>query len=159
MLTAFRREETTMSSGLDAGWEGGATRAYDPNANAWTGWISFAGVMLMLIGWFHALQGIVGIFKEEYFLVPKRDLLVTVDYTTWGWVHVVFGLLAMAVGFGIMRGQFWARIVGVIFAVVSATVNIGFLNATPIWSTIIIAFDVIVIWALTVHGAEMKRFD
>jgi hypothetical protein len=143
---------------------GGADRPVDPAAagywgetvTAWTGWIAFASTMLILIGAFHAIEGLVGIFRDGFFAVPKNDLLVRVDYTAWGWVHLLLGLLAIGVGIGISLGQMWARIFGVFFAVVSAIVNLGFVNAFPVWSILIIAFDVLVIWALTVHGAEMK---
>ena len=122
----------------------------------WTGWIAFASTMLILIGTFHALEGLVGLFRDGYFVAPKDSLLVKVDYTAWGAVHLVLGLVAIGVGIGMALGQLWARILGVVFALVSAVVNLAFLNAYPVWSILIISFDVIVIWALTVHGAEMK---
>jgi vacuolar-type H+-ATPase subunit I/STV1 len=129
------------------------------NVTGWTGWIGFAATMAVLIGFFHAMAGLVGIFKDEYYAVAKRDLIVSVDYTAWGWAHLAFGVLAIAVGFGMASGQMWARVVGVIFAVLSAVVNLAFLNASPVWSTTLIAFDVLVIWALTVHGREMKALN
>ena len=129
------------------------------DVTGWTGWIGFAATMAVLIGFFHALAGVVGIFKDGYYAVPKRDLLVTVDYTAWGWAHLAFGILAIAVGFGMASGQMWARVFGVIFAVLSAVLNLAFLNASPVWSTTLIAFDVLLIWALTVHGREMKALN
>ena len=128
----------------------------DAPETGWTGWIVFAAVMLMVIGSFHAIAGFVGIFKDGYYVVPKRDLLVTVDYTAWGWAHLGFGLVAIATAIGMIAGNMLARVVGVIFAVLSAMANLAFLNASPVWSTMIIAFDVILIWALTVHGRELK---
>jgi hypothetical protein len=122
----------------------------------WTGWIAFASTMLCLVGGFHVVQGLVGIFRDGYFVVPKDDLLVKVDYSIWGWLHLGLGLIAIAVGVGMMWGRTWARIIGVIFAVISVIVNLAFLNAYPVWSVMIIAFDVLVIWALTVHGGEME---
>lgn len=138
---------------------GGAGRAvpYETEeVTGWTGFIGFASVMLILVGCFHAIAGLVGIFKEEYFVVPKRDLLVTVDYTAWGWTHLGLGVLAIGVALGMARGSMWARVFAVVFAIASAIVNLGFLNAQPVWSTLLIAFDILVIWAVTVHGREMK---
>jgi hypothetical protein len=129
---------------------------YAAGATAWTGWIGFAGIMLILIGCFHGIAGFVGIFKDGYYVAPKNDLLVSVDYTAWGWAHLLFGILAIATAVGMLSGRMWARIVGVAFAVLSAMANLAFLNAQPIWSTLIIAFDVLLIWALTVHGGEMQ---
>lgn len=122
----------------------------------WTGWIGFAASMLILIGAFHAVAGFVALFKDQYFLVTKSDLVVTANYTTWGWIHLGFGAVAILTGLGMLAGKMWARVVGVIFAILSAVVNLGFLSAYPVWSTMIIAFDVLLIWALTVHGREME---
>ena len=135
---------------------GRAAHYADEVVTGWTGWIGFAAMMLILIGVFHAIAGFVGIFKDEYYVVPKGNLVVTVDYTAWGWVHLVAGVIAVATGAGMIAGQMWARVVGVIIAVLSAVVNVAFINAAPVWSSLIIAFDVLVIWALTVHGREMK---
>jgi hypothetical protein len=144
--------------------EGRGPRVVDPVApyygetpvTGWTGWITFASVMLIVIGSFHAIAGFVGIFKDGYYLVPKQDLVVTVDYTAWGWAHLAFGLVAIVTAIGMGMGNMVARVVGVIFAVLSALANLAFINASPVWSAMIIAFDVLVIWALTVHGREMK---
>jgi hypothetical protein len=132
---------------------------YADEVTGWVGWIGFAGVMLILIGLFHAIAGFVGIFKDDYYVLPKSGLVVTMDYTAWGWTHLILGLVAIATGLGIMVGQMWARIVGVLFAVVSAVANLAFINAAPVWSSLIIVFDVLVIWALTVHGREMKALE
>jgi hypothetical protein len=130
---------------------------WDHDVTGWTGWIAFAAAMLMLIGSFHAIEGLVGIFRnEEVFLAPKENLAVSIDYTAWGWIHLILGLLAIGVGIGLFVGQTWARVFGVLLAIISSVVNLAFLSAYPVWSVMIIAFNVILIWALTVHGREMK---
>ncbi len=123
----------------------------------WVGWVVFAGFMLVLAGVFHVIQGLVAVFRDEVFLVGPAGLVVNVDYTTWGWTHVAGGALAVLVGACLLAGQMWARIVAVIVAMLSAVANIVFLPAYPIWSTIMIALDVLVIWAVTVHGSEIKN--
>jgi hypothetical protein len=136
-----------------------ATRSVQPSddaGSAWTGWIAFAGTIMLMLGVFHAIQGLVAIFKDQYYLVGSSGLVVNVDYTTWGWVHLIGGIVVAIAGVCVFMGQIWARTVGVIVALVSAVVNIGFLAAYPVWSLMMIALDVVVIWALTVHGAEMK---
>lgn len=125
--------------------------------SAWTGWITFAGVIMVLLGIFHAIQGLVAIFKDEYYAVGKSGLVVNVDYTTWGWVHLIAGIIVAAAGMCLFAGMIWARAVGVLLAMISAIINIGFLAALPLWSLIMIALDVTIILALTVHGSEMKR--
>ena len=127
-----------------------------PEQTGWMGWILFAAAMMIMVGIFHAIQGLVALFDDGYYLVSKNGLTVHVDYTTWGWVHIVLGVVLMGTAAGLLAGQMWARIVGVVVALVSSVVNIGFLAAYPIWSMMMIAFDVLVIWAITVHGREMK---
>lgn len=129
---------------------------FPPPRTAWVGWIAFAAMMLMLVGGFHFIQGLVALFNDEYYAVSKEGLLVSVDFTTWGWVHLVGGVVLMATGGGLLAGQLWARVVGVVVAMLSALVNVGFLGAYPIWSALMITIDILIIWAITVHGREMK---
>jgi hypothetical protein len=127
-----------------------------PKATGWVGWIVFSGIMMIMLGMFEAIIGFVALFKEDYYAVPRSGLVISVDYTTWGWVHLLLGIIALAAGFGVLVGQMWARVTGIILAVVSAVANIAFLAAYPIWSTIVIVVDVLVIYALAVHGREVK---
>jgi hypothetical protein len=122
----------------------------------WVGWVVFAGFMLVLLGSFHIIQGLVAVFRDEVFLVGPKGLVVNVDYTAWGWTHIIGGALAILVGACLLAGQMWARVVAVIVAMLSAIANIIFLPAYPVWSTIMVAIDVLVIWAVTVHGSEIK---
>jgi hypothetical protein len=121
---------------------------------AWVGVVLFGGIMMAMVGGFQVIQGLVALFNDNYYLVSPNGLVVEVDYTAWGWTHLLIGLVAIATGIGVMVGQMWARVLGIMIAVVSALVNIAFLSAYPIWSTIIIAMDVLVIYALAVHGRE-----
>jgi hypothetical protein len=124
---------------------------------AWVGWIAFAGLMMVMVGSFHMIQGLVALFNDEYYLVGKSGLTVQLDFTAWGWLHVIGGIVVVAAGFALFTGQIWARTVGVLVAMISAVVNIGFLSAYPIWSALMIGIDVLVIWALTVHGGELRE--
>ena len=132
-----------------------SSRSYN-GTTAWVGWIAFAGMIMAMLGTFHIIQGFVAIFNDEYFLVGKSGLVVNVDYTAWGWTHVIFGAIVLAAGLCVFAGQMWARIVGTIVALVSAIINLVFLAAYPIWSMIMIALAVVVILALTVHGGDIK---
>jgi hypothetical protein len=120
----------------------------------WVGWVFFAGVIMILIGVFQAVQGLVAIFNDNYYLVSDNGLIVSADYTVWGWVHLGLGVLIALAGLAVLAGQLWGRIIGVTLAVIGAIVNLGFLGAYPIWSLMLIALDVIVIYALIVHGDE-----
>ena len=120
----------------------------------WVGWVVFAGVMAVIAGFFNIIQGLVALFDDQYFVVAGGDLLV-LDFTAWGWIHLLVGVVMLAVGFGIMRGSPWGLVAGVVIAGVNAIVQLGFLAAYPVWSILIIALDVVVIYALIVHGREM----
>ena len=123
---------------------------------AWIGWIVFAAIMMLFVGSFHVIQGLVALFNDEYYLVGKSGLAVQVDYTVWGWTHLIAGILVMCTGVGLLAGQRWARVVAVILVLVSMLLNFGFMAAYPFWSAIVIALDVVVILALTVHGRELE---
>jgi hypothetical protein len=136
-----------------------ATYEQRPRGQAQSGWVGvvvFAGVMLLMLGSFQAIEGFVALFRDDFFVTTSSGLLITMDYTAWGWTHLIIGLIALAAGAGILYGQMWARVVGIVIAVVSALANIAFLPAYPIWSTILIATDVLVIYALTAHGREVR---
>ncbi len=136
-----------------------AETAYPAEPTGWVGWIIFAGTMLVILGIFHAIQGLVALFNDSVYLVGPKGLVINVDYTVWGWVHLLGGILVVLAGVALFAGKMWARILAVIVAVVSAVINVVFLPAYPIWSTMMIAIDVLVIWAVTVHGSEMKSYD
>ena len=127
-----------------------------PAASGWTGWVVFAGVMLALLGVFQAIEGLVALFDHGYYLVGANGLAVHVNYTTWGWVHLILGVIAILAGVGLLAGNMAARVVGVGLAVLSAIVNLAFVAAYPVWSVIVIALDVIIIYAIVVHGRELK---
>jgi hypothetical protein len=123
----------------------------------WVVWVQFASVMLILLGSFHAIEGLVGLFRDEVFATGRGGLVVDASYTTWGWAHIIWGVVAILVGASLLAGRMWARIAGVFVAFVSAIVNVGFLPAYPVWSVMMIGLDVLIIWAIMVHGGELRR--
>ena len=132
------------------------TEAQYDQPTAWAGWVVFAGAMLIMLGTFQIIQGIVALFDDGFYLVGSDGLVVDVDYNTWGWIHIVIGVVGVLTGVGLLAGNMAARIVGVGVAFLSAIVNLAFISAYPIWSTILITLDVIVIYAIIVHGRELK---
>ncbi len=133
--------------------------AYDRGAppTAWAGWVAFAAVMMFLLGSVQAVQGLVAIFDDGFYHVTDSGLVVEVDYTVWGWVHLLLGALIIISGVGVLSGNALARAVGVLLAVGSALLNLLFIEAYPIWSVLVISIDVLVIYALTVHGRELRH--
>ncbi len=131
---------------------------YDAPAErtGWTGWVIFAAVMMLVIGSFQIIEALTALFRDTYYVVGHNDLLVRVDYTQWGWIHLILGGLLAFAGLSLFSGAVWARVVGVILAGLSALANLVFIAAYPFWSMTVIALDVFVIYALTVHGREMR---
>ncbi|WP_037065753.1 DUF7144 family membrane protein [Pseudonocardia acaciae] len=123
----------------------------------WAGWVAFAGTMLIILGVFQLIEGLVALFNNGFYVVRQNGLVVNVDYNAWGWLHFALGVVGLLVGFGLLTGNTAARVVGVLVAGLSAIANLVFLPAYPVWSTIIIALDVVVIYAIIVHGGELER--
>ena len=129
---------------------------YFQAGDGFSGWAWFAGGLLGLVGLFQVMAGIVALAKSSYYTVPARALAIHTSYTTWGWVHLIIGLIALGAGGGLVFGSMIARVVGVALAVLSAVVNLAFMPAAPFMATLIIALDVFVIYAIVVHGGEPK---
>jgi hypothetical protein len=120
----------------------------------WTGWIGFAGIVMVVTGAFTVIEGMVALFDHDYYVVGPENVLV-LDLTGWGWTHLVIGVLIALAGTGLWTGAAWARVVAVVFSAINAVVQVGFVAVQPVWSTIVIALCVVVIWAIVVHGTEM----
>ena len=137
----------------------GRPRAVTPvrRQTAWVGMVIFAGVMLMLVGAWEAMVGLVALFNSTYYHVTPGGMVVSVDYTVWGWVHLVVGGVAVLAGIGVLSGRTWARVVGIIMAALAAIVNVAFIAAYPIGSIVLIAADVLIIYALAAHGREIRE--
>jgi hypothetical protein len=146
MSTEERRQSTSQT----------ARPATEPTG--WAGWVVFAGLILIMSGVFQGIEGLVALFHRGFYLVNPSGLVVTVNYTAWGWTHLVIGVVSILAGLGLFVGNLAARIAGVVLAFVSAIVNLAFISAYPLWATIIIALDVIVIYAIIAHGRELKDY-
>ena len=121
-------------------------------AGGWTpGFVVFAGVMMMMIGFFHAFTGLAAILDDQYFVVGP-NYTYELDTTAWGWLHLIFGVIIGAAGWGVFSGATWARLVGITLAVISAIGNFFFIPYQPAWAILIIALDVLVIAALTAYS-------
>lgn len=107
----------------------------------------FGGVMLTTVAVFQILGGIGALAKDTIF-VQGVNYAYEMDLTTWGWIHLIIGVIALGTGIGIVMAQVWAYMLGIMIAVLSAVANFAFIPHYPIWSIIVIAFDGLVIWAL-----------
>jgi hypothetical protein len=124
-------------------------------ASGWAvGLVLFAGLMMIMAGVFQAMAGLVAIVNDNFY-AATREYLFQFDVTTWGWIHLILGVVVALAGWALLVGQTWGRVVGIVVALLSATANFMFIPRYPIWSLLIIALDVFVIWALAAHGREV----
>lgn len=123
--------------------------------SGWTGWIYFAGFMMILMGLLQGVAGLAALLNSDWLLVTERAL-IAFDFTTWGWIHLLLGVLIFSAGLAVMNGAVWARTVGVVIAILSIVANLAYANTYPIWAIAIVVIDVLVIYALTVRGGEVR---
>ena len=116
----------------------------------------FAGTFMIIAGVFQAVSGLVALFQNELYVVGL-NYVFSFDVTTWGWIHLLVGALVAVAGAAVLTGQLWGRVVGIGLAVLSMIANFLFIPYYPIWSLLIIALDVSVIWALCSYDREAAR--
>ena len=125
------------------------------NSKSMAGWIGFAGILLVIVGAIDFFQGLIALFEDEYFVVTGSGFLV-VDLTAWGWIMLIWGVLLVLAGVGLVGGQGWARWFAIVVVSVNFIAQLGFLgnSQTPIWSLTVIALNVIMLFALTARWSE-----
>ena len=119
----------------------------NPNVPVRSDWLSFAGLLGVLLGAFNIFEGIVAFAKKDYFLTATGRLLIF-NFTAWGWILLIVGIIQIAAGIGILKGMMWARITGVVLAFLSCILHFLFIAAYPLWSIIAIAISILVMYAL-----------
>jgi vacuolar-type H+-ATPase subunit I/STV1 len=122
--------------------------------NPWArGLAVFAAVMMMTVGVLHVIAGLVALFENEFYVAGAHYVL-QFDVTTWGWIHLLLGILVAVAGYFVVQGAGWARGVGIGLAALSLIANFLFIPYYPVWSILIVALDVAVIWALCVWNRD-----
>ena len=125
------------------------------NPRSMAGWIGFAGMLLLIVGSIDFFQGLVALFEDEYFVVTRSGFLV-VDLTTWGWVMLIWGVLLVLAGLGLLAAQEWARWFAIVLVSLNFIAQLGFLGNSqyPLWSLTVMALNIIVLYALTARWSE-----
>jgi hypothetical protein len=121
----------------------------------WVGWVYFAGILLVVRAFFQAFLGIVALASPTFFVVTTDNLAVF-NFTAWGWVHLVMAVILLTAGFSLFHGGIWGRVVGVVLTALALIANLVFLPAYPIWCVAAIVIDLLVLYALVVHGNEAR---
>jgi hypothetical protein len=137
------------------GMEGTTVDYRRDEPTGWVGWIWFAAVMMMIGGALQAIHGLVAVVNDDWVVWGNRANLY-LDLSEWGWIHLIVGIIVFLSGLGVLSGNVLARFVGVALASLSLVANFLYLPAFPLWAIVVIAIDVLVIYALTVHGREAR---
>jgi hypothetical protein len=128
-------------------------RRETPQLSGWAvGGITFAAVMMFIIGVFQVIAGLAAIFEDEFFVLTA-NYAFDLDISAWGWVHLLIGILLLVAAWGLYSGAAWAVVTAIVLASLSAIANFFYIPNYPFWAILIIALDVWVIWALTRPGA------
>lgn len=115
--------------------------------NGWMAWIYFAGVYMIMVGAFQMINGFVLLFRKTAIVVNEQSAIFA-SVSTYGWILLILGLILLLTGIGVLSGKTWARMVGIVFAVLAAIVNFAFIPVYPLWSIIALVIDTVVVYAL-----------
>ena len=125
---------------------------------AWVGWIWFAAWLVGLAGVFQIIAGLVAIIRGDEYFGPTTQVAVDMGYAAWGWIHIFLGIFLIVAGFSLAKGYIYGRIVAVLAATASAVGQVMFLGGpNSLWALLVIVMDLFVIWAVMVHGRELRR--
>ena len=117
------------------------------------GWLGFAGIMLILVGFFNVIDGIAAISDSKY--VVNQLLFSNLD--AWGWFFLIWGALQIFAGFAVISGAAWGAIVGIVTAFLNAIAQLSWIAVNPWWATIAIVLDVLIIYGLIVYGGRGRE--
>jgi hypothetical protein len=117
------------------------------------GFSAFAGAVMILIGIFQFFAGLGALINDDLFVLTRKYAF-DLDVTGWGWIHLILGVIIFAAGLGVFSGATWARAVGITLAIISAIANFLYIPYYPAWAILLIALNVVVIWALASYRAD-----
>jgi hypothetical protein len=127
-------------------------------SNTWSGWVGFAGLVMIVIGGLDFFQGLIAVIRGQYFVLTANQI-VLFDFTTWGWIMMIWGIIVALAGFGLLGGSGWSRWFTIIVAALNIFVQLGFVGSSqyPLWALTVLALNVVVFFALTARWDDAKR--
>lgn len=120
------------------------------SSSGWAGWVGFAGIILIIQGIITGIQGLMAIVGPDRYYAVTEENIFMFNVNGWGWWSLIIGILLLLTGIALMAGQTWARVIAIILVVLSAIGQVFVLGEQPFWSLLIIAVDVLILFALTV---------
>jgi hypothetical protein len=124
-----------------------------------TGWITFAGIVLIIVGAINVIYGLSALFRDEVLTVSGTGQVIVWDLTAWGWALLIFGIFQFIAGCALFGGAGWARWTAVVLAGLNAIANVGFITVQPLWTILIVALDITVIYQLAARWVPAEAYD
>jgi hypothetical protein len=126
-------------------------------SSSWTGWIVFAGWLMIIIGTLDFFQGLIAVIRDNYYVLTPNQIIVF-DLTTWGWITLIWGIVVSLAGVGLLSGAGWARWVTIIVGSLNFIVQLGFVGSSqyPLWALTVLALTAVVLYALIVRWDEAR---
>ena len=111
----------------------------------------FASLIMLLIGSFHIIQGLAAVLDDSFYAI-RPGYALEVDVQTWGWIHMIGGMVVMVAGGLLLTGNIFARIIATLICLLSAVGSFASIPYYPVWSILLIALNIAVIWAIASYG-------
>jgi hypothetical protein len=125
----------------------------------WTGWVAFAAAMMAIVGILSVIAGLGALLRDQSYFATNGGRLLVFDYTAWGWIHIIIGVLLILVSVGLFSGSTVARAAAIVVVGLNLIAQFTWIDSAPWWSVTMIAIDVLVIYAIVVHGRELHEAD
>jgi hypothetical protein len=129
-----------------------------PSEGFWAGWVWFAGLLMIVIGFLDFFQGLIAVVRDKYYVLGPEQIIVF-DLTTWGWITLIWGIIVALAGFALLAGQGWARWFTIVVASLNFIVQLGFVgsNRYPLWALVAMALNIVVLYALIVRWSDVRE--
>ena len=123
--------------------------------NRWSGWIGFAGWLMIVVGTLDFFEGLIAVIRGKYFVVTASQIVVF-DLRTWGWITLFWGIVVALAGLGLLARQGWARWATIVVGSFNVLAQLGFVGSAqyPLWALTIVALSIVILYALIVHWDE-----
>lgn len=132
--------------------------AHKAHVTGWVGWIAAAAFLILFAGIMHIIFGLAAVFSQGWYITATGTVYL-LETAQWGWLMVVGGALMILSAALLYSGSMAGRILGSILVIGSIIANIAVFMATPIWSTLVIAVDILILYAIIAHGSETRNLD
>jgi hypothetical protein len=124
----------------------------------WTGWVGFAGLLMVVIGVLDFFQGLIAIVRDKYYVLTPQQIVVF-DMTTWGWITLIWGIILVIAGYALLSGATWARWFTIVVVSLNILVQLGFVGSAqyPLWALTVLTMSILVLYALIVRWGDVRE--